>query len=330
MADPHDQAFMEAFRREAGDSGRLPFDHFMRLALFHPALGYYASDRRRVGASPDTDFITSSSAGPLFGELVAAAAAKLVKEKGASPEALHFVEIGSETEQGVLEGVPHPFASARTLRLGAPLVLSGPSIVFSNELFDAQPCRRFLRREGLWLERGVSAEPDGGLAECELGPVSEPWLPIDAPEGYAFDAPREAARLAAELAGQDWSGLFLAFDYGKSLETLTHESPFGTLRAYHRHTQEKDLLARPGEQDLTCHVCWDWLQESLRAAGFGEPRLESQESFFVHHASDFIGAQVAADAGRPTRRKMALLQLIHPGNLGQKFQALHAWRDRRP
>ena len=118
----------------------------------------------------------------------------------------------------------------------------------------------------------------------------------------------------------------MAFDYGKSLRELAEETPGGTARAYSRHTQSNDLLAQPGEQDITCHVCWDWLAAALATGGFVAPRVDSQEAFFIHHAADFIAATTAAEAARLSQRKLALLQLLHPAHLGQKFQVLHALR----
>jgi len=318
--------FSEEFRVRADAKGRVPFDRFMELALYHPTLGYYQRDQVRVGKAAGTDFVTASSTGVLFGELVCAAAVNLLQARGANPADFDFVEIGAETEQGILAGVQHPFAKARTLRLGEPLELSGRLVVFSNELLDAQPCRRFISRGGSWSELGVQLGNDGRLLECDLGRASEPWLPEAAPLGYRFDAPRAAVALVEMLASQDWGGLFLAFDYGKTYDSLAAECPVGTVRAYYRHTQVKELMERPGEQDLTCHVCWDWLCGALEDSGFVGTSVDSQESFFVHQASRFIAAQVTADAGRPTQRKMALMQLIHPANMGQKFQALRAWR----
>jgi SAM-dependent MidA family methyltransferase len=133
--------------------------------------------------------------------------------------------------------------------------------------------------------------------------------------------------LAEELARQAWSGLFVAFDYGKSLRELSEATPAGTARAYHRHTQSNDLLARPGEQDLTCHVCWDWLSDALHQNGFVSPVTESQEAFLIRHAGEAIAAISASEASRASQRKLSLLQLLHPAHLGQKFQVLHARRD---
>lgn len=303
----------------------MTFAEFMELALFHPTLGYYQQDRARVGYAPGTDFYTASSSGPVFGEMISAACATLLGGEAIARE-YTFVEIGAEPDGGVLNGVAHPFASARTVRLGEPLAISGRCVVFSNELFDAQPLRRFIRRGAAWRELGVTLR-DGVLAEVELGEVSESWLPADAGEGYVFDAPRAAADLASRITAQPWHGLFVAFDYGKSLVELATATPAGTARAYFQHTQSNDLLARPGEQDLTGHVCWDWLADSLTRAGFTRTAVDSQEAFFIRHAGAFLAQAMAAEATRVSQRKLALLQLLHPSHLGQKFQVLHGWRQ---
>jgi SAM-dependent MidA family methyltransferase len=331
--------FLAAFRARAGQGGVLTFAEFMALALYDGRVGYYRRERRRVGRAAGTDFFTASSLGPFFGELVAAAGVTLLG--GAEVAARHtFVEIGAEPFDvaggplgvaqgrpgGVLAGVAHPFAGARVVRLGEPLALAGPCVVFSNELFDAQPLRRFVRRGRAWRELGVALH-GAALAEVELGAAAADWLPADAPEGYVFDAPRAAAELAADIAAQPWHGLFLAFDYGKAFAELATATPAGTARAYHRHTQSNDLLARPGEQDLTGHVCWDWLTDALAAGGFAGATVETQEAFFTRHAGDHIARTLAAEARDPLGpRKRAVMALLHPARMGQKFQALHARR----
>lgn len=325
-SSPVSPAFAAAFAGRAGPRGVLSFAGFMELALFHPELGYYRRDRGRVGYADGTDFYTASSSGEIFGEMVAAACESLLG--GAERAKAHvFVEIGAENDGGVLAGVAHPFAAARVVRIGEPPDLSGPCVVFSNELFDAQPVRRFVRRGEIWRELGVRLDEDG-LSEVELDAATEPWLPSTATEGYIFDAPRAASELAAALAAQPWTGLFVAFDYGKSFDELATATPAGTARAYHRHTQSNDLLARPGEQDLTAHVCWDWLADALATGGFDRPSLESQEAFFIRHAGKFLARTMAEEASRASRRKLALMQLLHPSHLGQKFQALHAKREK--
>jgi SAM-dependent MidA family methyltransferase len=305
----------------------MTFADFMRLALYDAQAGYYRRDRRRVGYGAGTDFFTASTSGPVFGELIAAACVKLLR--GRDPQEFTFVEIGAEPGGGVLHSAPRPFGAVRTVRVGEPLALSGPCVVFSNELFDAQPFRRFMFRKAGWRELGVALR-DGALQTVELPgpPVALPtgaWPPA-APEGYVLDAPLAATNLLEQIAALPWTGLFVACDYGKSWRELTEACPAGTARAYHRHTQSNDLLARPGEQDLTCHVCWDWLAAVLDRNGFTGTQVDAQESFLVRHATDFIAQTSAAEAPHFSRKKLSLLQLLHPAHLGRKFQVLHAWR----
>ena len=301
----------------------MTFAQFMQLALYDPALGYYARAQPRVGYEPGTDFFTASTSGPIFGELIVAACVELLGAR--DPRNYHFVELGAETSIGILDQLAHPFASARTVQLGSPITLSGPCVVFSNELFDAQPFHRFIWRGGAWRELGVSLS-DHTLSECELPTLTAAALPSHAPEGYIIDAPLAANRLLDQIAGETWQGLFVACDYGKSWLELTTATPAGTARAYYRHTQSNDLLARPGEQDLTCHICWDWLSERLKHQGFADPKIDSQETFLVRHAAKALATITAAEASRLSQRKLALMQLLHPAHLGQKFQVLHAQR----
>ena len=321
--NPPSQEFLEVFRSHSDPAHAMPFDQFMELALYHPQVGYYRSKRQRVGYGHGTDFFTASSSGPLFGELICAAARSLLGKE--HREDYTFIEIGAELNGGVLHGVDHGFGKAKTIGVGQPIGLEGKCVIFSNELFDAQPFRRFVFRAGSWRELGVQLR-DGLLCEIEMAIQSAPAvLPPIMPEGYLMDLPLASVTLAERIAAQPWTGLFIAFDYGKTWREFVEAAPHGTARAYHDHKQSNDLLARPGEQDLTCHICWDWLIEALRDAHCAEPQVESQESFLIRHAGDFMAATATEEAARFSKRKLGLLQLLH--HLGQKFQVLWALRQ---
>lgn len=316
--------FATVFRAHADAGGSMNFARFMALALYHPTIGYYRRTQPRIGHGPGTDFFTASTSGPLFGEIVTAACVTLLGDR--SPAEFTFVEIGAESPLGVLTGVAHPFAAARTIAVGEDVSLSGRCIVFSNELFDAQPFRRFVFRRGGWREIHVTLV-DAQLKELEMPATPPVGTPVSSLEGYVIDAPLEAAGLAERISHEPWTGLFVGCDYGKSWRELSEACPAGTARAYFRHQQSNDLLARPGEQDLTCHICWDWLIDALLRSGFRRPIVESQEAFFIRHAADFIAKTSATEAAQFSRRKLSLMQLLHPSHLGQKFQVLHAFRD---
>lgn len=322
---PTSPAFADAFAAAADADGWLSFAEFMQLALYHPQLGYYRRDRARVGRTTGTDFYTASSLGPIFGELVVAAVIDLLGP--ATAKDFTFVEIGAEPGGGILAAKDHPFGDQRTITVADPVELAGPCVVFSNELFDAQPCRRFVRAPRGWQEIGVELH-ERQLQEVPR-PAEAPWADFECPIGYRLDAPMAAVELCRQIAAQPWHGLFLAFDYGKSWHELTHETPTGTVRAYHQHRQITDLLARPGNQDLTCHVCWDWLGDALREHGFLPAPVLSQEHFLVRHTASTLQTLMANEASGFSSRKGALMHLLHPTGLGHKFQVLSATRGFR-
>lgn len=322
---PISAPLLSALQATANDEGFIAFDAFMEIALYHPTAGYYRREKTRVGLDQRADFFTASSLGPVFGELIISSCLHRLGDH--SPANYTFVELGAENGKSVLDGIAHPFAELKTVQVGQAHELTGTCIVFSNELFDAQPCRRFVHRGNRWREIGVKVV-DNALVELERDPIDLPdVLPPDSPEGYQLDLPEKAAALAAEIAAQPWNGLFLAFDYGKSWNEMSSATPQGTVRAYHHHKQSNDLLDRVGEQDLTCHVCWDWISDGLQKHHFSVDPVLSQEAFLVKNAAKALARIMQEEAKQMSPRKSGLLQLLHPSALGHKFQVLSAWRD---
>jgi len=321
--------FFEIFASEPQAAEGVSFARYMELAMYHPTAGYYTRDFKRVGRDEKADFFTSTTFSPVFGELVVAAVVKLLAP--AQPGDFVFVEVGAEPGGGILRGQPHPFAGYKTISLGQPFMIPPQAVVFSNELFDAQPFHRVAWRGDRWRELGVALH-GRHLREVELPEFSAELavhadrLPKAAEENYRIDLPLRTIPLLERLTDQNWKGLFLAFDYGKFWKELAEHIPGGTARTYHRQKMGNELLARPGKQDLTCHICWDWLEDGLVRTGFGEPRVDSQESFFMHYAADVLAAITTAETTGFSPRKRMLIQLLHPANMGQKFQALHALR----
>lgn len=311
--------------------GPISFAEFMEVALYEPDHGYYQRAKKRVGRGPGTDFTTSSALGRSFVHLLGTAISDLLPE---APEKYHLVEIGAE--EGGLPWEEGSVCWGGITRLGVndPIELEGQLIVFSNELFDAQPFHRLVFRQGEWWEAkvglGSEAMSFGEVWQRPAGAWWEEWsptLPAQSIEGYRLDLPTGASQLLRSILKSSWNGLFLMIDYGKTKDILYHETPAGTMRAYRRHQQEKNLLADPGEIDLTGHVCWDVLQEILVEHQFAVNAPLRQESFFVRHAASMIQQLMenpAAYGVDPERRQ--LQALLHPGHLGSAFQVLSAYR----
>ena len=324
------QPLLPLLRQQASTTGYLTYAQFTEAALYHPESGYYASQRNRVGKSNETDFYTSTSLGPLFGQLVVEAACTLLSPK--EPKDYVFVEIAAEPGSSILDSVPHPFAQSKTLRLGDPLTIDGKTVVFANEWLDAQPFHRLLFQGGTWREI-VVREKDGKLVESLLetpSPCLQPWLdelPSQHIEGYHLDIPSGAQASFRALLAKPWEGLFLTLDYGKRMEALLHDTPQGTARAYKNHQQSPGLLAQPGQQDLTCHLCWDWLEKEMEDAGFEGIQLLRQESLFMRYSQQTLRETLERPGS--TEDKGRIKELLHPAHLGNTFQALCGIRTKK-
>ncbi|MGF1484135.1 MAG: SAM-dependent methyltransferase [Opitutales bacterium] len=324
-------AIVNVLRQLAGNSGVVDWETFTQTCLFHPQLGYYTAQRKRVGHARGTDFYTAASLGPVFHRLIASAVEHLAKTTD-----LRVVELGAEAEQPVETTAWERFNSFESWNLGTswpPPTLNAPAFVFANEVLDAQPFRRFEFADERWYELGVRLQDNGTLETVRLPQVSENAQAFV--HGLPAQGPRAGTRLDISLSAEDLlerlcrlnsiTGLIF-LDYGKTLHELLETSPQGTARAYYRHTLEKNLLAHPGAQDLTCHVCWDRLEAVLARNGWSTVRMQRQERFFIEHAQEAVRAVIEHQPGAFDKERQALMAMLSPGHLGSKFQVLSALR----
>ena len=65
-----------------------------------------------------------------------------------------FVEIAAEPEQFVLSEIDHPFGQTKIIRLGEPIDIPSPAIVYSNEWLDAQAFKALLLQPSGWEMAG--------------------------------------------------------------------------------------------------------------------------------------------------------------------------------
>ena len=329
-------AVLDAAARKNG--GVLSFRDFTELALFAPEHGYYARKRERVGTAEGTDFYTSATMGAVFGKLLVAAAQSLLAEAGLDTRECSFIEIGAEPGQAHLREAEDIFAETKTFRLGDTVEIPEKAVVFANELLDAQPFHRLVFKDGAWREIGVIRAGNGEWVETLLPTLSTPelarfiaeTLPATIDEDWHIDIALDAEALLKKILTGNWRGAMIFPDYGKRLADCLDTYPEGTARAYFRHGLSNALTARPGEQDLTCHVLWDRLEPVAEAAGFSRVSTLRQEAFFMKFALPAI--QKIIDAGSDQhseaamRERAKLIEIIHPGKMGHAFQVLSGIR----
>lgn len=205
-------------------------------------------------------------------------------------------------------------------------------IIFSNELLDAMPVHRFgwdaKQRE--WFEWGVTVR-DGQFVWMRMPEaMHDPRLTIHVapdllevfPDGFTTEICPAAETWWREAAGWLLHGKLLTLDYGLSAEDfLSPQRANGTLRAYRCHQLVGDVLANPGEQDLTAHVNFTFIQEAGTSAGLKTESLVSQARFLTGIAQRTW--QVENNFGLWTQDHTRQFQtLTHPNHLGRAFQVL--------
>ena len=123
------------------------------------------------------------------------------------------------------------------------------------------------------------------------------------------------AAIAERIAGHGGAGLFI--DYGH----LEHGIG-DTLQALRRHDHE-DVLANPGEADLTAHVDFSTLAASTRAYGL-DVELTTQGEFLLGmgllERAGALGAK--ADDGARQAISDAVERLAGPDAMGELFKVM--------
>ena len=205
-------------------------------------------------------------------------------------------------------------------------------IIFSNELLDAMPVHRFGWDAAAknWFEWGVTVErekfawtkiqsPESDLpsAICHL-----PSALLEVfPDNYTIETSPAAENWWREAAEILAHGKLLAIDYGHTAdEIFSPGRTRGTLRAYFRHHVSDDLLASPGEQDLTAHVNFSAIQKAGEDAGLKTENFCTQPQFLTQILGNAVKEKNFGEWN--ARRTRQFQTLTHPEHLGRAFRVL--------
>src|SRR5580704_3645187 len=207
-------------------------------------------------------------------------------------------------------------------------------IIFSNELLDAMPIRRVgwdaVRQK--WFEWGVTLEGDKFAstrlpADEELDLEIRTWsLPTELlrvlPDGFTTEFGAAARKWWGRAAQSLKEGKLLTSDYGLEREDFFKpERRDGTLRAYYRHHLETDLLARPGEQDITAQVNFTSIAGAGEAAGLKTESFIPQAGILMKIVEEACRKD-PAHAEWISKQAGAFQTLTHPEHLGRAFRVL--------
>ncbi|WP_029660746.1 class I SAM-dependent methyltransferase [Aliihoeflea sp. 2WW] len=329
------------------ETGPIPVSQYMALCLFDPADGYYTT-REPFGAKGD--FTTAPEISQMFGELAAVWLASAWQAAGAPQDAI-LAEIGPGrgtlardmlrtlariapdlTRRVALIETSPRLTAIQKETLGATSATwhrdigelpGAPLFIVGNELFDAIPIRQFVKTPQGWRERCVGLDADGALTFVAGPGTTDAALP-DAPNGAIFEiAPARNAlmqEIAERIARDGGAGLFI--DYGH-LQTGVGD----TLQAMRAHAHV-DVLATPGEADLTSHVDFAALGAAA-GAGRLETRAMTQARFLLGMGLLERAGQLGAggDAGLRERLRGEVERLAGPDEMGELFKVLMVGKD---
>jgi SAM-dependent MidA family methyltransferase len=290
MRAVHGESNMRDVLRNVLHYGDLSFRDFVELALYHPEFGYYTTPENPVGR--EADYVTAPVLSPVFSFAIGNLVREFVRRNEGA--LCSIVDIGCG-DGGLIESLATDVAGdsllvARDVRffgvdreLGRAtsneqratyvrtldeLPRDGAHLFLSNELYDAFPFARLVQRgehvHELWVK-----EREGVLdwTEYEAPAAYDDYFAergIELAEGQFADVSLEWEAFHADVAKFLERGLIVSIDYGYPANKLFHSRArrFGTAAAYAGQRVSRDLLANPGEQDLTAHINFSDLERA--------------------------------------------------------------------
>lgn len=329
----------------------------MHLALYAPGLGYYSAGSRKFGAGGD--FVTAPEVSPLFGRVLGAQCAEVLRElpqacllelgagsgalivhllaKLASLDALPrrylVLEPSAELQQRQQERLARemPELVERVEWLGS-LPRDFVGVVIANEVADALPVSRFIIRGGDVVELRVVTKGDGfGWLEREsAAPLRTAVRRIEEdtgaplPDGFVSEICLAMPAWIGDLAASISRGFVFLFDYGMSRrEYYSAGHNGGWLRCHFRHRVHDDPLILPGIQDLTAWVDFSMLADAAASNGFHVAGFVTQAHFLLGGGLQRELEQLSALPVREQfemSRQVKLLTL--PGEMGEHFKCI--------
>ena len=328
---------------------KLSFFEFMKLALYAPRYGYYASSAEKFGSHGD--FITAPELTPLFAQGMAVQFAQIfqhlpqknilelgagsgkfamdvlqaLESKGVEIDHYYILEVSEdlrERQKAYCKKFDRFFPKMIWLDT-LPPSNSWTGIVFGNEVLDAMPVHRFIKRDGKIWEESVELKGVNFSYGEPLEPSSELLMAVQIleerlgafAEGYCSEVNLWIRPWLRSLYDSLKAGAVLLIDYGYSeREYYASSRKAGTLMSYFQHQAHSDVLFQPGDQDITAHVNFSEVAEAGIEAGFELSGYTTQGLFL---------AKVLQEIG-PLEPSVSqhLRRLMHPEAMGEIFKVI--------
>lgn len=345
--------------------GSIGFAEYMHEALYAPGLGYYSAGTAKFGDAGD--FVTAPEISPLFGRVLGRQCAGLLKalpggeilELGAGTGRLSVDLLKSLDTVGtkpgrylILEISPELADRQRKLiRAEVPDLLPRiewvdrlprrfTGVIVANEVADALPVERFVKRAGRIVQLRVKADGNGfgwceapapGYLERCVSDV-EQSLPGPLPDEYVSEVSTGLAGWIGDIAGCLEHGLVLLIDYGlPRREYYAPDRSGGWLRCHFRHRVHDDPLILPGIQDLTAWVDFTAVATAAVEAGLCVSGFVTQSRFLLDGG---LEQALAGFERLPTAAQIEMSRQVRiltmPGEMGEHCKCIGLARGPLP
>ncbi len=331
----------------------IPFDTFMRIALYDHPGGYYTKAKPKIGRAGD--FFTSVSVSPVFGEVIAKWIVNKIREDQLTA---NIVELGAGSGQladniiqalqkeitdftyTIVESSPYHQTLIREKSSDIKVISSieelahFEGVILSNEFFDALPVKVARYSAAGWEEIGYTVQDDE-LLECTHRAdqqiqefiaslkISEPIV------AQRIEVPIEMVRVYQTICERLERGSILSIDYGmQSADLRLPERRNGSLRGFYQHQLVDDVLLHIGEMDITANVLFDVLEQCGVGCGLTTLQMVNQHQFLLDHG--LLDLLVEHHDPNPfseaSKRNRAIVQFISGGNISDFFYILEQKR----
>ena len=339
----------------ADAGGWIDFEYYMQLALYTPGLGYYSGGGQKFGEQGD--FITSPEVSPLFAQTLANPVARVLerisdakiiefgagsgklaadillslKEQNALPEEYLIVELSAELQQRQKETVQQvaPDLYDRVSWLTCLPEKPINAVVIANEVLDAMPVKRFLRKDNKDQLLGVEIfEQDLRLSYKDADKKITDHIDLmnieNSAQPYSSEINLNIEPWIKSLSQCINKGAVYLIDYGyPRSEYYSEERHMGTFLGYYRHRSIDEPLWYPGLQDLTAFVDFTSIAEAAVENNFDVDGFTSQGNFLINAGLATIVEKTEAES---EIKRLQLVQqmktLSLPGEMGERFKVI--------
>ncbi len=340
------------------DDGQIAFSEYMRMALYEPALGYYAGGLRKFGEQGD--FITAPEVSALFSQCLANQIADIlpgldqgrVIEFGAGsgvmaadillrlqqldclPDRYYILEVSAALRHRQRETLAEraPALLEKVIWLDAMPAEPFNAMVLANEVLDAMPVECFRKQEQGLQQMMVGIENSALYSDYveASAPVIRAVQHIEQrigrrlPQDYHSEVNLNIEPWLRTVFDAMQSGVVLLIDYGYVASEYYHpERSSGTLMCHYHHRAHPDPFRYPGLQDITTYVDFSDVAYSAADVGFEVRGFTSQAAFLMSSGLAGLHAeQLSDDARQQIRLSQQIKTLTLPSEMGERFKVM--------